>query len=93
MKLPCLSEEGGTLTYICPMRGGARGGTVTQFGPMRQAEGGSTWLCACCLMEVGEERCLLKEPLVQIICFEKQKAKTTGNKGLGRGRLVLGRRP
>lgn len=67
MKLPCLSEEGGTLTYICPMRGGARGGTVTQFGPMRQAEGGSTWLCACCLMEVGEEWCLLKEPLPQII--------------------------
>lgn len=39
VKLPLLLEEGGTLTYIWPMRGGTGGGTVTHFEPMRQEEG------------------------------------------------------
>ena len=40
VKLPCLLEGGGTLTYIYPMGDGYGGGTVTQFGPMRQTGGG-----------------------------------------------------
>lgn len=70
MKLPCLLEGGGTLTYIYPMGDGSGGGTVTQFGPMRQTGGGSTWLCACCLPRrvgnwVGGEKRCLKEPHIQ----------------------------
>lgn len=68
VKLPCFSVGGGTLTYICPMGEGTEGGTVTQFEPMRQAEGGSTWLYACCLTRrVGVEgkRSHLKEPQIQ----------------------------
>lgn len=71
VKLPCLLEGGGTLTYIYPMGDGSGGGTVTQFGPMRQTGGGSTWLCACCLPRrvgnwVGGEKRCLKEPHIQV---------------------------
>lgn len=83
MKLPCLLEGGGTLTYIHPMGDGVGGGTVTQFGPMRQTGGGSTWLCACCLTGrvgkgVGGEKSRLKEPRIQMTGNGKPKNRVVG---------------